>query len=51
MKKLVLPEKGLDVLLGPYDENIKYLESLLDVSIGIRGNEITLDGSSRDVET
>jgi phosphate starvation-inducible PhoH-like protein len=51
LRKLVLPEKGLDVLLGPYDENIKYLESLFAVTIGIRGNEITLDGSPRDLET
>jgi len=51
LKKLVLPEKGLDVLLGPYDENIKYIEALLDVTINIRGNEIALDGSAKDIAT
>jgi phosphate starvation-inducible protein PhoH and related proteins len=51
LKKLVLPAKGLDVLFGSYDENIKYLESLLDVRINVRGNELTLDGNPRDVET
>src|SRR5690606_38963075 len=31
--------------------NIKYLESLLDVSIGARGNELLLDGDPRDIAT
>ncbi|MEW6734017.1 MAG: PhoH family protein [Acidobacteriota bacterium] len=51
MKKLVLPEKGVDILFGPYDENIKYLETLLDVTVNVRGNDLTLDGSDADVET
>jgi phosphate starvation-inducible protein PhoH and related proteins len=51
LKKLVLPEKGLDVLFGPYDENIKYIESLLDVRISMRGNELILDGQDRDLAT
>jgi phosphate starvation-inducible protein PhoH and related proteins len=51
LKKLVLPERGLDVLFGPYDENIKYIESLLDVTISVRGNDLMLDGNDRDIET
>lgn len=51
MKKLVLPEKGLDVLFGSYDENIKYIETLLNVRINARGNDLILDGSDRDIET
>jgi len=51
LKKIMLPEKGVEVLFGPYDENIKYLESLLDVSVNVRGNDLLLDGNERDVET
>src|SRR5438093_10065104 len=51
LKRLMLPEKGIDVLFGPYDENIKYLESLFDVSVNVRGNDLILDGSERDVQT
>jgi phosphate starvation-inducible protein PhoH and related proteins len=47
----MLPEKGIDALFGPYDENIKYLESLLDVSVNVRGNDLIIDGSEKDVET
>lgn len=50
MKKLILPEQGLDVLFGAYDENIKYLESLFDITISARGNDLTLDGNIRDLQ-
>ena len=32
--KVTLPERGLEALFGPYDQNIKYLESLLSVRVG-----------------
>ena len=51
LRKLELPPQGLNTLFGVQDQNIKYLESLLDVSIGARGNELLIDGDSRDIET
>lgn len=51
LRKLELPPQGLNTLFGVQDQNIKYLESLLDVSIGARGNELLLDGDERDVKT
>ncbi len=39
------------MLFGVQDQNIKYLESLLDVHIGARGDELLIDGDPRDVET
>jgi phosphate starvation-inducible protein PhoH and related proteins len=51
LKKLALPPQGLNALFGVQDQNIKYLESLLDVSIGARGNELLIDGDPRDIET
>jgi phosphate starvation-inducible PhoH-like protein len=50
LKKFVLPEQGVRALLGPYDENIKFLESLLSVRVSIRGNELTVEGDDDDVE-
>lgn len=50
-KKLSLPPQGLNALFGVQDQNIKYLETLLDVSIGARGNELLIDGDVRDIET
>ena len=51
LRKLELPPQGLNTLFGVQDQNIKYLESLLDVSIGARGNELLIDGDPRDIET
>jgi phosphate starvation-inducible protein PhoH and related proteins len=51
LRKLQLPPQGLNTLFGVQDQNIKYLESLLDVSIGARGNELLLDGDARDIAT
>ncbi len=39
------------MLFGVQDQNIKYLETLLDVSIGARGNELLIDGDPADIET
>src|SRR5215469_2151785 len=50
LKKVVLPEQGIRALFGPYDENIKYLESLLDVTVQLRGNELTVEGAEQDTE-
>lgn len=51
LKKLELPPQGLNTLFGVQDQNIKYLESLLDVNIGARGNELLIDGDERDIKT
>jgi phosphate starvation-inducible PhoH-like protein len=51
LKKLELPPQGLNTLFGVQDQNIKYLESLLDVNIGARGNELLIDGDPSDIET
>lgn len=51
LRKLELPPQGLKTLFGVQDQNIKYLETLLDVSIGARGNEILIDGDPKNIET
>ena len=51
MKKIELPPRGLETLFGVHDQNIKYLESLLDVRINARGQDLTVDGDPRDVAT
>lgn len=44
-----MPERGLEALFGPYDQNIKYLESLLSVRVGGRGAELIVEGDEADV--
>lgn len=49
LRKIVLPERGIESLFGPYDENIKMLESLLGVSVTVRGNDIVIEGDQEGV--
>ena len=51
MKQIELPPRGLETLFGVHDQNIKYLESLLDVRIDARGQDVNIDGDPEDVET
>ena len=51
MKKIELPPRAVETLFGVHDQNIKYLESLLDVRVDARWQDLTLDGDPRDVET
>jgi phosphate starvation-inducible PhoH-like protein len=51
LKKIELPPRGLETLFGVHDQNIKYLESLLDVRIDARGQDVSIDGEPADVET
>jgi phosphate starvation-inducible protein PhoH and related proteins len=51
IKKIELPPRGLNTLFGVQDQNLKYLETLLNISIGARGNELTIDGDPEDIKT
>ena len=50
LRKIVLPERGLESLFGPYDENLKTLESLLGVTVTVRGNDIVIEGDQEGVD-
>ncbi len=49
-KKIELPPRALETLFGVHDANIKYLESLLAVRVNTRGQDLTIDGETKDVE-
>jgi len=51
LKQIELPPRGLETLFGVHDQNIKYLETLLDVRIDARGQDVAIDGDPEDVET
>jgi phosphate starvation-inducible protein PhoH and related proteins len=51
LKQIELPPRGLETLFGVHDQNIKYLESLLDVQINARGHNLSVNGVPKDVET
>lgn len=49
--RIELPPRGLETLFGVHDQNIKYLESILDVRVNARGQDLTIDGNPKDVQT
>ncbi|HQR36809.1 MAG TPA: PhoH family protein [Blastocatellia bacterium] len=50
LRKIVLPDRGIENLFGPYDENLKTLEELLSVRVTVRGNDIVIEGDEQDVD-
>src|SRR5262249_31664004 len=50
MKRITVPEQGIETLFGSYDENLKHLESLFNVRIRTQGHELLVDGQAPDLE-
>jgi phosphate starvation-inducible PhoH-like protein len=49
MKRIVVPEEGIETLFGSYDENLKHLESLFSVRIRTQGQELLVEGEEPGV--
>ena len=49
MRKIAIPEEGVESLFGTYDENLKHLENQFNVRIRTTGNELIVEGDSADV--
>src|SRR2546428_142597 len=50
MKRITVPEEGIETLFGSYDENLKHLESLFNVRIRTQGHELLVDGEPPGLE-
>jgi phosphate starvation-inducible PhoH-like protein len=48
MKKIALPQEGIETLYGAHDANLKHIESLLDVEIRTHGDELIVEGTKAD---
>jgi len=46
VKRISVPEEGIETLFGSYDENLKHLESLFGVRIRTQGHDLLVDGDS-----
>ncbi len=49
MRKVLLSDRSLQLLFGPLDENIRFLENLFSVTIQTRDSSLTIDGEEEDV--
>src|SRR5689334_11179538 len=50
MKRITVPEEGIETLFGSYDENLKHLESLFHVRIRTQGHDLLVEGESPDLD-
>jgi phosphate starvation-inducible PhoH-like protein len=50
MRKIAVPEEGIETLFGSYDENLRFLESLLNVTIRTQGQDLLVDGDAANAE-
>src|SRR4029078_10228779 len=50
MRKISIPEEGIETLFGSYDENLKHLESLFNVRIRTQGHDLLVEGDSPDLD-
>jgi len=46
LKRISVPEDGVETLFGSYDENLKHFESLFNVRIRTQGHDILAEGDS-----
>ncbi len=51
MKKVLLSDRSLQLLFGPLDENIRFLENLFGVEIQARNSSLTIDGEEENIDT
>jgi phosphate starvation-inducible PhoH-like protein len=50
MKRITVPEEGIETLFGSYDENLKHLESLFNVRIRTQGHDLLVEGESANLD-
>ena len=50
MRKIAVPEEGIETLFGSCDENLRFLESLLNVSIRTQGQDLLVEGDPVSAE-
>ena len=49
VRKVAVPDEGVESLFGTYDENLKHLETLFNVRIRTNGHDLVVEGDSADV--
>jgi phosphate starvation-inducible PhoH-like protein len=45
MKKISLPQEGIETVFGARDANLKHIESLIDVRIRTQGSDVIIEGA------
>ena len=48
MRRIALPQEGLETIYGARDANLKFVEQLLRVSLRTQGDELLVSGDPAD---
>jgi phosphate starvation-inducible protein PhoH and related proteins len=51
MRRVTVPERGVEALFGIRDENLRYIEETLGVRIKNAGSELLIEGDEKGMET
>src|SRR5512146_2989894 len=51
MRKIPVPEEGIEALFGNHDANLRFLQTFLNVRISTQGHDLLVEGGSSDVAT
>ena len=49
MRRIALPDEGIETLYGSLDENLKHLEAALNVRLKTSGHDVVIEGGGSDV--
>jgi phosphate starvation-inducible PhoH-like protein len=49
MRRIPMPDDGIETLFGSFDENLRHLESALGVTLKTRGHDVVIEGSSESL--
>src|SRR5690349_19323569 len=49
MRRIAMPDEGIETLFGPLDENLRHLESALGVRLKTSGHDVVVEGEAEDV--
>ena len=48
-RTIALPDEGVEALFGPYDENLRFLESVAGVRVATQGHDLQVTGDTAAV--
>jgi phosphate starvation-inducible PhoH-like protein len=49
LKRVTLPDEGIETLFGSFDESLRHLESALGVRLKTSGSDVVVEGGTEDV--
>ena len=47
MRRIAMPDEGIETLFGSFDENLRSLESALGVALKTSGHDVVVEGARR----